>query len=173
MKTNIILIGLALAVSGGLKAAMPFTVLPPDEPIGLDASIWRFSSSLTKDSAGRIEVCYAEQDEPEKIVGVVSVRPFVSSESKMPDLRILVARDMSSPQKKVVVIVGYGIRSGVFIADLPRFTSHSLVSSGNPKANTNGEITLIGFGSGSVSFDESGPIGLQGRLFFRYVASAP
>lgn len=169
MKLKSILISLAVALTASTKAAMPFTALPADEPIGLQASIWRFSSSLTKDSAGRIEICYAEIGQPEMLVGSVHVRPFVSSDTKMPDLRILVARDLSAPQKRVVVIVGYGIRSGVFIADIPELTSHSLVSSGSPKANENGEVTLVGFADGPVSFDHGRSKGLQGRLFFRYV----
>ena len=146
---------------------MPFTALPQDEPIGLEASIWRFSSSLTKDSSGQIEICYVEKGGPKKILGVVPVRPFVSSESKMPDLRILVARDMSSSERKVIVIVGYGIRSGVFVQDIPGMTSHSLFSDGNPKADSKGEITLTGFTQGGGSTME-----LDGRLFFRYVSAA-
>ncbi len=149
---------------------MPFEAQSPDEPIGIDSTIWRFSSSLTKDSSGRLEVCYTEGGDREQILGTVAVYPFVSNQ-KMPDLRILFARDMKSVPRRVVVIVGYGIRSGVFVAEVPGLTSHPLVSSGSPKANSQGEVTLTGFGDGSVSINAEGPQGLRGRLFFRYVSA--
>ena len=143
MKNCPIKVALFLAMAVAAGAAMPFVPLPQDEPIGLAASIWRFSSSLTKDSSGRIEICYAEEGKSERVLGSVEVYPFDSSESKMPDLRILFARDLASSERKVVLIVGYGIRSAVFVQDVRGLTANSLVMSGMPKPDAKGEITLL------------------------------
>ena len=148
---------------------MPFAPLPPDEPIGIAASFWRFSSALTQNSTGRIELCFAEEGKPERILGSVEIRPFVSSDSKLPDLRILFARDLASAERKVVLIVGYGIRSAVIIQAVSGLTANSLVMSAMPRPDAKGEITLLGYGDNGVAVKEDGLDGVRGRLFFRYV----
>jgi hypothetical protein len=63
----------------------------------------------------------------------------------------------------VVILVGYGIRSGVFVADVPDLTNHSLFIDGTPQANSSGEFTLLS------STEDAESAWMQGRLFFRYV----
>jgi hypothetical protein len=170
MKPHIIL--LFFALSSAIASAMPFSPLPPGETY-FGTSNWRFASSLTSDDTGRIEICYAEDGSPVQILGSVAIYPFRSSEAKMPDLRILFAKATVQSAKKVILIVSYGIRSGVFVVDVPGLTSHSLVSSGTPHPDQNGEITLLGFGHGGVTIKPDGIVsGIQGRLFIRYIGSS-
>jgi hypothetical protein len=87
----------------------------------------------------------------------------------MPDLRILFTKAELDGKKMVVLLVGYGIRSGVFVVDVPGLTSHSLVGDGAPHASPSGEYTLMGFGDGAVTIKPDGTTNMRGRLFFRYI----
>jgi hypothetical protein len=73
--------------------------------------------------------------------------------------------------RKVVLLVGYGIRSGVFVVDIPGLTTHSLVRAGTPEACDSGEFTLLGFGEG-ITIKANRLQGARGRLFFRYIEKA-
>ncbi len=157
-------------VSIGFTA--PFKPIGPDERYGVVSSSWRFASELSKDATGVIELCYAEEGSIVRVLGRVEVRPFDSSEAKMPDLRILFARAEIDGKKKIVLLVGYGLRSGVFVVDVPGLTSHSLAVAGAPEAGPSGEFTLLGFGDGSVAIKPDGMEGVRGRLFFRYIENA-
>lgn len=147
-----------------------FTPRAPDEAYGIGTSAWRFASSLSKDSNGVIELCYAEEGSAERILGSVDVRPFRSAEEKMPDLRILFSKAEIEGKKKVILLVSYGLRSGTFVADVPGLTAHPLSFSGTPRESASGESTLLGHGDGPVTVKSDGDmVGLRRRLFFRYV----
>lgn len=156
-------------IATAMAVAAPFTPLGPDEAYGVGSTAWRFASSLSKDATGVIEICYAEEGSAERILGTVDVRPFRSSESKMPDLRILFTKTEIDGKEKVVLLVGYGIRAGAFVVDVPGLTSHSLSVAGTPLASSFGEFTLLGFGDGAVTIKRDGMTGVRGRLFFRYI----
>ena len=167
---------LCTLLSFGLVTAAfgsPFTPRPPlEENLNVTTTMWRFASSLSKDANGVIEFCYAEEGSPERILGRLDVQPFRSSETKMPDLRILFTRTEVEGKKKVILLVGYAGRPGTFVVDVPGLTAHQLEISGTPQANPSGEITLLGFADGPVSVKDDGMgmlEGLRGRLFFRYV----
>ena len=134
--------------------------------------MWRFASSLSKEARGVIEFCYAEEGSAERVLGRLDVLPFQSSESKMPDLRILFTRAEVDGKKKVILLVGYAGRPGAFVVDVPGLTTHQLGISGAPQISPSGEITLLGFADGPISVKGDG-MGilerLRGRLFFRYV----
>jgi hypothetical protein len=147
--------------------AAPFTPRGMDEAYGVGCTAWRFVSHLPQDASGRIEICYAEEGSAARVLGTVEVRPFRSSEAKMPDLRILFTKAEIAGKPQVVLLVGYGIRSGAFVADVPALTSHSLAV-GSPQASPAGEFTLLGFGDGAVTITRDGMTGLRGRLYFRY-----
>jgi hypothetical protein len=87
----------------------------------------------------------------------------------MPDLRFLFTKAKVDGSDRVVLIVGYGIRSGTFVVEIPGLTRHSLAIAGSPHANSEGEYTLLGFGSGGVMIKADGMEGVTGRLFFRYI----
>src|SRR5664280_759973 len=161
-----VLITFALAT---VAFGAPFMPRAPDEGYGIGSTAWRFVSSLSKDASGVIELCYAEEGIPERILGRVDVRPFRSSEEKMPDLRILFTKAEVEGKKMVILLVSYGLRSGTFVADVPGLTTHSLSSTGTPGTSASGEVTLLGYGDGPVTVTPDGITGLRGRLFFRYV----
>ena len=147
-----------------------FTPRAPDEAYGIGTSAWRFASSLSQESNGVIELCYAEEGSAEQVLGRVDVRPFRSSEQKMPDLRILFSKAEVDGKKKVILLVSYGLRSGTFVADVPTLLARSLSVSGTPGESASGEFTLLGYGDGPVTVKADGTmLGLRGRLFFRYV----
>ena len=161
--------GLATAAFGA-----PFTPRQPEENFNATTNAWRFASSLSKEATGVIEFCYAENGSAEQVLGRVDIRPFQSSGPTAPDLRILFSRAEIEGHKKVVLLVGYGLRPGLFVVDVPGLTTHSLSISGAPQANPSGEVTLLGFSEGPVSVagDGKGMLeGLRGRLYFRYVGS--
>jgi hypothetical protein len=160
---------LLVLIATAAFAAAPFTPLQPDEGYGVPSTAWRFASSLSKDATGVIEICYGEEGSTERVLGTVDVRPFLSSESKSPDLRILFTRTTLEGKEMVVLLVGYGIRAGVFVVDVPGLTSHSLAVAGTPLAGASGEFTLLGFGDGPVAIKRDGMTGVRGRLFFRYI----
>jgi len=170
MKSSFLTLLSLVLISVGLAA--PFKPVSPDEPYGVVSSTWRFASDLSKDASGVIELCYAEEGSAVRVLGSVGVRPFRSSDMKIPDLRILFTTAEFDGTKKVVLLVGYGLRSGVFIVDVPGLTTHSLVVSGTPQPSPSGEFTLLGFGDGAITIKPDGMIGVRGRLFFRYVEKA-
>lgn len=153
-------------------AAAPFMPRGPDEAYGVGSTAWRFAANLSQDASGVIELCYAEEGRAERVLGTVEVRPFRSSEAKMPDLRILFTKADIDGKKQVVLLVGFGLRSGTFVAEVPGLTSHSLAVAGTPSASPSGEFTLLGFGDGAVTVKRDGLVGCRGRLFFRFVERA-
>jgi len=157
-----------LSAASAAAASNPFSPLPPDEAYGVGTVTWRFASALLKEASGSIEIGYAEEGATERILGRVEVRPFRSSEKKMPDLRILFAKADVAGSKQVVLIVGYGLRSGTFVADVPGLTTHSLSIAGAPWPDSNGDISLLGYGDGPIIFGQNGMTGEKGRLFLRY-----
>ena len=160
---------LSLAITSTILAA-PFTPVRPDEPFGVLSNTWRFASNLSQDATGTIEVCYAEAGATERVLGRVELRPFRSSDAKSPDLRILFTKAEVDGKQMVVLLVGYGIRSGVFIVEVRGLTTHSLAGVGAPLAGPTGEYNLLGFGDQGVRITRDGGMsGEQGRLFFRYV----
>jgi hypothetical protein len=168
MKSSLFTLLSLVFVSIGFTA--PFKPVSPDERYGVVSSSWRFASDLSQDADGTIELCYAEEGSAVRVLGRVEVRPFRSSDTKVPDLRILFAPAEVDGKRKIVLLVGYGIRSGVFIADVPSLTTHSLSISSTPHASASGEFTLLGFGDGAVTIKSDGSmVGVRGRLFFRYV----
>lgn len=160
-------LSLLLATSGAIGA--PFTARAMDEKYGVGTIAWRLASNLTRDATGSIELCYVERDAP-RVLGRVGLRPFTSTEPGMPDLRILFSKADVNGSPHVVLIVGYGIRSGTFVLPVPGLTTHSLTVISQPTANERGEYTLLGFTeSGNVRYENGEPAGLDGRLFFRFV----
>lgn len=166
---KLFLYSLLTFVMASVASAAPFKPLEPDEAYGVGSTAWRFASTLSKDAVGVIEICYAEEGSPEQVIGRVDVRPFRSSASKMPDLRVLFTKAKLDGSDRVVLIVGYGIRSDTFVVEIPGLTSHSLSIAGSPHGNSAGEYTLLGFGSGGVMIKADGMEGVKGRLFFRYI----
>lgn len=161
-----------LAFTSAMFAA-PFKPVTPDEPYGeaygVGTRSWRFASSLSHDATGTIEFFYVENGSAERMLGGVDVRPFQSSRTEAPDLRILFAKTEVDGRPRVVLLIGYGIRSGVFVAEVPGLTGHSLVS-GASLAGPSGEYNLLGWGDGPVRLARDGGMsGERGRLFFRYV----
>jgi hypothetical protein len=149
----------------------PFTPRGSAESFNVETTAWRFASSLSKDALGTIEFCYAEQGIPERVVGRVDVRPFRSSAANAPELRILFTRAEVDGHKKVIVLMGYAGHPGAFVVDIPGLTTHPLGIAGSPHASPSGEITLLGFADGSISYkgEDLSLEGMRGRLFFRYV----
>lgn len=155
--------------------AAPFKPVAPGdlngEPYGVGTRSWRFASSLSQEATGAIEVCYVETGSAERVVGRVDVRPFRTSRTELPDLRILFATTEVDGRKRIVLIVGYGIRSGVFVVEVPGLTEHSLVG-GASIAGPSGEYNLLGWGDSGVTLLRDGRMtGERGRLFFRYVGT--
>jgi hypothetical protein len=165
-----ILLSCSLLFLATIASASPFTPLKPDEPYGVISKAWRFASSLSQDANGVIELCYAEAGGAERVLGRVDVRPFQSSSPTVPDLRILFTTAEIEGKKRLILLVGYGIRSGAFVADVPALTTHSLVFVGAPKPGPMNDLTLAVFGDGAVKFKPDGGMeGVRGRLYFRYV----
>jgi hypothetical protein len=153
-------------------SAAPFASLPSSEDYGSETATWRFSSTLSPDATGTIELCYIEEGSAERVIGRVGVRPFRSSDPKKPELRLLFAKAESEGKKKVVLIVSYGIRSGAFIAEIPALVIHPLAICGTVAASPAGEYSLLGFGDRGVSMKPDGTMeGARGRLFLRYVGT--
>jgi hypothetical protein len=164
------LAGLALLILTSLGASgAPFTPRGQDEPYGVGTTAWRFASTLPQEAAGVIELCYVEDGSAERILGRVDVRPFRSSSSEIPNLRILFSKAEVDGKPRVVLIVGYGIRSGTFVVEEPNLTSHSLAIAGSPAAGPSGEYSLVAYGD-RVSITREGQFsGHKGRLFFRFI----
>ncbi len=160
-----------LALFATSASAAPFASLPSSENYGPGTTVWRFSSALSQDATGTIELCYIEEGSAERVIARVGVRPFRSSDPKTPELHLLFAKAESEGKKKVVLIVRYGIGSGAFIADLPALVTHPLAISGAPVASPTGEYALLGFGDRGVSMKPDGTMEAQGRLFLRYVGT--
>lgn len=164
---------LFLCIGVKLCATSPFKPLPSEQSYGVTSATWCFASSLSKEATGIIELCYIEEGGKEQILGRVIVRPFRSSDEKMPDLRILYTTAEIDSRKMVVLVVGYGMRSGCFVVAVPGLTSHSLVFAGQPSPDSKDEITLSGYGEGGVGMSADGMLtGVKGRLYFRYVEGA-
>ena len=153
-----------------LASASPFTALPLDESYGVGTTAWRLASRLTKDATGTIELCYVEKAGPVQVVGRVGVRPFTSSTAGMPDLRILFTKTQVNGTAKMVLIVGYGIRSGCFVVDAPELTSQSLFVEGSPEADPEGEYTLVLSHAGDSMNYATRVKDAAGRLYFRYIS---
>src|SRR6187402_3615139 len=96
-------------------AATPFSPVPADNVFGVGVTAWRFSSSLSADATGSIEVVLKPVSAPERVIGRIGVRPFESSEPKIPDMHVLFSTAKVDGRDRVVLIIGYGIRSGTFV----------------------------------------------------------
>jgi len=149
--------------------ASSFAPLQPEERFGPGIFTWRFSSNLTAEAKGVLEFCYAETGNQERVLGRVDIRSFRSSEARIPNLQILFTTAMVDGKKQAILIVGYGLRSGTFVVEVPGLTSHSLVAT-QPQESAAGEYSLLGFGD-RVMLAPNSMEGTQGRLFFRYVES--
>ncbi len=150
----------------GCCNAAPFSPLMPENHYGVMASNWRFASSLSADATGTIEFVVITANGPERIVGRVEVRPFQSSESKIPDLHVLLTTAVVAGRKQAVLIAGYGIRSGAFVVDDADLTTKSRIVDGTPATDAKGEHALLVFGGDSMNL--SSGEGITGRLLLRY-----
>jgi len=164
-----VIYSLVAFVSCTLASAAPFTALPLDEAYGVGTTAWRLASHLSRDATGTIELCYVENAGAVQVLGRVGVRPFTSSTAGMPDLRILFTRTQVNGTAKVVVVVGYGIRSGCFVVDAPELTAHSLFIEGTPEANPAGEYNLVLAHKGNTMTYATRVQDAAGRLYFRYI----
>ena len=146
--------------------ATPFSAVPAADDFGVGVTAWRFASSLSADATGTIEVVFTPVNGSERVIGRIGVRPFESSESKIPDVHVLFSTAKVDGRSHVVLIIGYGIRSGTFVVDDPDLTSKSRVADGLPAANSAGEHCLLTLGENSMNF-VSGE-GVVGHLILRY-----
>lgn len=89
-------------------SAAPFTPRGSDSPppYGVGSTAWRFTSTLPQDATGVIELCYAEEGSAERILGRVDVRPFHSSSTEIPDVRILFTKTEVDGKPRLVLLVG-------------------------------------------------------------------
>jgi hypothetical protein len=165
---------LGLLSAGAALGASPLAVrplVPGAAGYGVGTSTWRFATDFSRDDPVRVEFCYQEEGSPARVVATLEIQPFNSSNPQNPELKILYHRFLVDGQKRVFLLAGYGLYSTSAVLDLPGLTSHPTTSSGTPRANAVGEITLLAYGGSGVRVEPSGVVsGGQGRLFFRCVS---